>query len=330
MHELDPVGSVGDLISHLNGKLRRLRPLYVKDLSIATSLPFPFGLWFRGQPDASKELTPRVFRSDRSTQDETSMYNHFLVRSPEHRLLHKGVFDWLCLMQHYDLPTRLLDWSESALIGLFFAVSKQPSKDGRVFVISAQRLNSITNWQLAPGRAPETISSPWSLGTVMRSHMAVSRSLDEWRQRMRSMTDMDSGRAAVCREIGGNVLDSQLLSTLRQPLAVLPSRLNGRMIAQSSCFTLHGGKLYPDTSPVTDPLPEPITLEKLDDAQAPGSQFLFSFRVPGTSKRKIQKELWLLGIHAGSLFPEIDRQAQFIESLWTHGLQPRRTKKTPP
>jgi hypothetical protein len=77
---------------------------------------------------------------------ESQFAHHFRLRAPSLAANcpeHKDYVSWLPLMQHYGLPTRLLDWTESLLVAAFFAI---PSKSTP---------SSAALWLLAPGTLNE-------------------------------------------------------------------------------------------------------------------------------------------------------------------------------
>lgn len=56
-------------------------------------------------------------------------------------------WEWLFIMQHHGVSTRLLDWSESPLAGLYFALDdpKKDRTDGLLWMLLPTELNKISN-----------------------------------------------------------------------------------------------------------------------------------------------------------------------------------------
>ena len=53
--------------------------------------------------------------------------------------------DWLFIMRHYGVPTRLLDWSESPLIATYFAINENDNDDGSLSMLLPIELNKHAN-----------------------------------------------------------------------------------------------------------------------------------------------------------------------------------------
>lgn len=102
-------------------------------------------VWFRGQADSEWQLAPSLSRSSRGIESEITLIKRFRQNAiPLSKMKPFTEWEWLFLMQHYGLPTRLLDWTESPLVGLFFAVESQQhlDKDGALWCLLPVELNA--------------------------------------------------------------------------------------------------------------------------------------------------------------------------------------------
>jgi len=88
--------------------------------------------WYRGHSVSSYALAPSIARPPCSEEKELALMGRFQQNAyPFLPLPSAKLEEWeqLFLMQHYRAPTRLLDWSDSPLVALYFAVENE-SKDG--------------------------------------------------------------------------------------------------------------------------------------------------------------------------------------------------------
>jgi hypothetical protein len=110
-----------------------------------------FRWWFRGVTTIRHDLIPSGKRGY-SLQQEQYFYNEFYCRAGTRYARCPGEADvagWLSLMQHYRLPTRLLDWSFSPLVAAYFAVeeSKSPSEDACIWALTPSKLNESQGFE---------------------------------------------------------------------------------------------------------------------------------------------------------------------------------------
>ena len=114
-------------------------------VEIATRCPV---YWFRGHRRICGSLAPKVFRGKGPHCFEESHY--FSLFQSEARGIEancpgsRDYLGWLFLMQHHGCPTRLLDWSDSILVALYFTVTEDLDADGELWCLHPGKLNSLS------------------------------------------------------------------------------------------------------------------------------------------------------------------------------------------
>lgn len=340
-----------------------------KDRAVQVRYKFPFGIWFRGSKKICYGLEPSLFRENQSTlppnackhrgnnlptmYEESSLVHQFMLNEPQLRHEHHDIFEWLCLMQHYEIPSRLLDWSENILTALYFVVeSTKPADmdcDGVVWALNSARLNEIT--RITPKR---TLCVPDSVDVVLRSTMAISHTRNDIIGNLRKMGKYDTvinilkdsehkDEKFLCwlgeEGVAGNFTieemeESPIYKKLAYPIAVLPFRISERQVLQQAAFTLCGGKQYDEVvgQSCTERLPLPrglIALSRRLLEESKGTElippiakpFLEMFIVPSCAKRKIREQLKRLGVHSGTIYPELDKQGHYLRHQWRLGVE---------
>ncbi len=78
-------------------------------------------IFYRGHADKDWVLLPSIFRTPNGVEKEHLLFRDMVAHEPQSFSECKSALDYLVQMQHYGLPTRLLDMTTNPLVALYFA-----------------------------------------------------------------------------------------------------------------------------------------------------------------------------------------------------------------
>jgi hypothetical protein len=266
------IANLGDFISALRAQLAPsdkadLRPLVGKS----------FDYWYRGERDHTWDLQPKVFRTDYGERDLTNRFR--VLSKSRHAQLpdydNYGLF--LSLMQHYRLPTRLLDWSTSPLVALYFAIEKYiyepeyPPTNASLWCLNPYELNKI---EIGETATPSI--EGWSVRKFLRP----------------AFTDYGPSSPGF-----SNSATDYLESESNKVCAVMGAETDLRIFVQQGSFTIHAS---------------PMPLQRHSQAK----KFLNRMIIPSSSVISIAAEMVLCGFRRSTLFPDLTNLAEDLEARY--------------
>lgn len=251
-------------------------------------------LFFRGHADPNYVLLPSIMRTVRLEQNESKMYHELLINCPNDFENCHTHLERLVKMQHYGLPTRLLDITRNPLVALYFACESQAATYGELVLISAE------NHEIKYPQS-DTVSILASLPIFSYDlqrqicRLAEDKTIDNEefnRLAGRLIHEVRLEKPAFQAEINkSDVLNSYIVYALKN---------NNRIVKQDGAFILCGLR---------------NTTRSLEE---------FRYKENGkkiivliTKKQRILEQLENFSITRAALFPEIDCVSYYIKDKYS-------------
>ena len=217
-----------------------------------------FVLYFRGEDDNSYILEPSIYRQGRII-NEHKFFNEAIDRCPEDFDRCETTFEKLVKMQHYGVPTRLLDITENPLIALYFATLKNkkstsgkiycfyisekaikyPSDSNTALLANIATLDSKVFYEGAFHAKTHKSSKKFEEYAKVMDHEKRKKLYDEFFEESKSNVVIQELILKSVKDSGYNPSEYSLIE-MAQCVCVKPKMMNRRISNQSSSFLLFG------------------------------------------------------------------------------------------
>ena len=256
-------------------------------------------LFYRGHSRLDYLLQPGIMREPGWLRSEAVMYQELLVRCAQDFAHCQTHLDYLVEMQHYGLPTRLLDITENPLVALYFASCNNVKQLGEVVVLSTglEKVRYAKSDNAAILAALPTLSYMEQRRLYRLCTNGCSEAADPEYKTL-------AGKLAAEIKSRNPAFEPRIKKAdLLGHVFVTPIRSNQRIVKQDGSFIICG---------LSRKNGEDDSLEELRCLDEEGKKVIFVV----SNKEKIMSELDTLSINRATLFPEIDDVAEYIKGKY--------------
>lgn len=300
--------------------------------------------YYRGQVDSNFYLLPSIFRTENYLENEDKMHYELQIKCPQDFEKARSHLDVLTTMQHYSMPTRLLDVTTNLLVSIFFAIDSMKDRDGEIIIFN-QKPEDVLYYdndtiEIACAMAKFSFMEKLQLKRLAEKfvkeyeqninpiqvllHEDLKTILDE-KSRTKRIEQADVVMHQVHLETMerfnaqyeveqmvkriGRFLNNQGLQMdplqLVKPHFVKPLQNNNRIIRQSGAFIVGGLQNREDCINSLNHL-------RLRNAEGLKVKII----IPSSHKMSIKQALNIVGINESTIYPEIDRVATYLKDLY--------------